>query len=136
MSLVKLDLSPDRKTLQQFGYISLLFFGLLGCYMLSTGYIYGWFWLGLGVSAGMLGWVAPLWISWLYIGLMVISYPIGFVVSHLILAFVYFVIITPIGMVMWLIGYDPMKRELLPAQASYWQSRQLRRDVRSYFKQY
>ena len=46
----------------------------------------------------------------LYLGWMRVFYPIGWVVSHLLLAIVYYLVLTPIGLVMRLFGGDPMHR--------------------------
>jgi ABC-type uncharacterized transport system permease subunit len=44
-----------------------------------------------------------------FIGLMVVTYPIGFVVSTAALAAVFFLVFTPIGWAMRLAGRDPLR---------------------------
>lgn len=71
-----------------------------------------------------------------YLGLTYATFPIGYVVSFIILAAVFFLIVTPVGMILRWRGHDPMERRFDPLRASYWVARQDRRDVSSYFKQY
>jgi len=44
---------------------------------------------------------------------------IGNIVNSIILAIVYFIVITPMGMVMRMMGKDPMRRTLDKSVASY-----------------
>lgn len=71
-----------------------------------------------------------------FVGLLVITYPVGFIVSHLILAVLYFAILTPIGLCARLFGYDPMRRSFKEGQTSYWIERNNSRSSKSYFRQY
>jgi hypothetical protein len=54
-----------------------------------------------------------------YIGLTILSYPIGFVLSYVILGTVFFLVITPTGLVMRLLGKDPLDRAAQPEAAPY-----------------
>ena len=62
--------------------------------------------------------------------------PIGWVISHLLLSIIYYLLLTPIGIIMRLVGYDPMKRKLEKKRETYWVTRQQVRDPNRYFKQY
>jgi len=59
-----------------------------------------------------------------FVGLLVITYPIGFVVSHLILAALFFLVLTPIAWVMRALGRDALRLGFARDQASYWLPRQ------------
>jgi len=58
------------------------------------------------------------------------------VVSFVILAAIYYAVLTPIGLLMRLVGYDPMCRRRDANAASYWTSREPVDDVRRYFRQF
>ena len=73
----------------------------------------------------------PTYMAWMYAVM-----PIGWVVSHLLLIAIYFLLLTPIGFMMRLCGYDPMNRTLDRSAKSYWIPREARRSKASYFKQY
>lgn len=136
MTLVSLDLSPSSKTLQQFGYIALFFFGGFGIYSYAYGQNWGAFFICLGLLCGLMSLIAPSTLKPIYVGLMIATFPIGFVVSHIILAVLYYGILTPTGLIMRGLGYDPMKRQLEPEAASYWIPKVQRTNIISYFKQY
>jgi hypothetical protein len=70
----------------------------------------------------------------LYVFLSYAAYPVGFVVSHVALAAVYYLAITPIGLTMRLLRYDPLGRRFDRRAATYWTPRGAR-PVDDYFKQ-
>jgi hypothetical protein len=91
--------------------------------------------VALGVSVPLIGIAVPVTLRWLYVGLSYATYPIGFVVSHVVLAIVYFGVVTPIGLVMRICGYDPLERKFAPEKRSYWKVREARPTTESYFRQ-
>ncbi|MEZ6319358.1 MAG: SxtJ family membrane protein [Phycisphaerales bacterium] len=64
------------------------------------------------------------------------SAPIGWTVSTVLLGVVYFVVITPMGVVMRVFGYDPMARGFDGGRASYWEERDAPGGARRYFRQF
>ena len=72
----------------------------------------------------------------LYVGFMCASFPIGWTVSHLVLIVVFYLVITPFGIVMRMLGRDPMERRLDSGASTYWTPREQPRDVESWFRQY
>ncbi len=72
----------------------------------------------------------------LYVGLTLLTFPIGFVLSYVIMGVLYFLIIGPIAVVMRLLGRDPMHRAYDPTAPSYWSAARPPRDKESYFHQY
>jgi hypothetical protein len=67
---------------------------------------------------------------------MLIALPIGWVVSHVLLALIYFVVFTLIGVTMRLTGHDPLQRKFDRAAKTYWQSRNKSENPDRYFKQF
>lgn len=65
-----------------------------------------------------------------------LAFPVGLVVSFLILAAVYYLVLTPTGLVMRPVGYDPMHRRFDAQAGSYWSPRQSPRDPGRYFRQF
>ena len=72
-----------------------------------------------------------LYLSWMYM-----AFPIGWVVSHAILAVVYYVLFTLTALIMRLVGRDPMQRRLEPDRASYWAEHRPDPDRTRYFRQF
>jgi hypothetical protein len=65
-----------------------------------------------------------------------ISLPIGFVVSYLVLGILFFLVLTPFGLVFRLLGRDPLERRFDKASRSYWVARSPVDDVSRYYRQY
>jgi hypothetical protein len=63
-------------------------------------------------------------------------FPIGWLVSHLLLAAIYYLVVTPIGVMMRVCRYDPMQRRFDRQAATYWKPRRNTDDPQRYFKQY
>lgn len=138
MALLEIHRNPSRRELSWFGLLVLLFFGLVGGLVL---------WRSGSLTAAVTVWsiggllalvyyaVRPLRLA-MFRGWMVAAYPIGFVISHLVLAMVFFLVITPIGLVMRLVGRDPMTRKFDRTAASYWVRRKTEAKAESYFRQF
>jgi hypothetical protein len=145
--MIELNLHPDERTLRGFGLIAFAAFGVLG----ACAWRQAWplsFELGqarsavafglwaLGASAAILALVAPRANRALYVALACVGYPIGLVVSHAVLAALFFGVFTPIGVTMRLLGRDPLQRALERDRASYWLPARGRRPKASYFRQF
>ena len=53
-----------------------------------------------------------------------------------LLAAIYYLVITPIGVIMRVCGYDPMQRRYDRNAKTYWKRRENQDDTKRYFKQY
>ena len=139
MAVIEANRNPSRRELNLFGFIWMGFFLLVA----------GGLWLklhapsvpvalaALAVAVPVLGWAAPSFMRVVYVGLSYMAWPIGFVVSHVLLGAVYYLLVTPIGLIMRAVGYDPMHRRFDPEAPSYWIERDgSERDPRSYFRQF
>ena len=82
------------------------------------------------------GFASPRFMRLVYLGMVYATYPIGFVISHILLAVVYFVVITLTGVLMRLLGRDPMNRDFDPSVATYWIDKEPDSDADRYFRQY
>ena len=90
-------------------------------------------WIGLIlVLVGALGLLSPPVVRPVYASAMVITRPIGFVVAQVLLAVLYFVVLTPLALVLRLTGHDPLQRR--PPGA--WRSAASDGDLRRAFRQY
>jgi len=127
---------PSRRDLRVFGFAFAVVFGLLGALVMRRGGPPAasaalWAIGGLGTLAyaalPAVRW--PLWRAW-----MAVFYPVGWLVSNAMLVLTYFLVFTPIGLVVRL--GDPLRRRLEPEADSYWTARSAPRDPESYFRQY
>jgi len=76
-------------------------------------------WIGIGFAVVTWALIAPDSMRSLYRSWMRVALKIGHVVNSVILAIVYFIVITPIGIVMRMMGKDPMHLRLDEKVASY-----------------
>lgn len=137
MSLIRLNPRPAPKQLLVFALGWLGFLGLLGLSFGKRGHptvaTVCWI-LALGVPAAGAIWREGLRL--LYVGLSYATYPIGLVVSTVVLAGLYYAILTPIGLLLRLCGHDALQRGFDPKAASYWHKRPGPRTPDSYLRQH
>jgi hypothetical protein len=136
--LVSLIFNRENRLLQLLG---VLLPGLFAVSSASAGWVgpsrvAGSLW-AIGAVGAVLIWIVPSAGRQLYVGWMLAAVPIGWTISHVVLAVVYYVVLTPIGLLMRLVGRDPMQRRLdRSGSGSYWIERPPRRDSSSYFRQF
>jgi hypothetical protein len=70
-----------------------------------------------------------------FLGLSYATYPVGWVVSHVVLALLYFLVLTPVGLTMRMLGHDPLARTFDRGARTYWIPRDPKRTPESYFNQ-
>jgi len=125
MSVVQVNRHPTRKQLQQFGFIWMGFvalFGLIALFKFHDPWLARGLWLA-AVVVPAIGWAFPRFMRWVFLGMSYAAWPIGFIVSHVVLAAVYYLVLTPIGLLTRLFGYDSMRRRFEREAATYWTER-------------
>ena len=138
MRLIQIDHDPSRRQLSVFGVIWLVFFGVVGGIVLknSGSVLVATVIWGLALAVPVIGWTVPAFMRIVYIGMAYSAFPIGFVVSYLIMVIVYYLVLTPIGVVMRLFGYDPMNRHFDGSADTYWCPREQEKSLDTYFRQF
>lgn len=129
---------PPRATLRQFAGLWLVFFGGLalwqGLVRAQTGLAT--ICAALALTIGPIGLIRPGWIRPIYVGWMVLAFPIGWTVSQVMLALMFYGLFTPIGLVFRLVGRDALHRARRPGVESYWTPKPAPAGPRSYFRQF
>jgi hypothetical protein len=130
--------NPETRTLRQFAGLCLLIFGGLAVWngVVHHRPVVAGVFAVLALGIGVPGLVAPRVVRPVFVGWMVLAFPIGWVVSHITLALLFYGLFTPIGLVMRLAGRDPLCLRPGPTTESYWTPRAAPADVRRYFRQY
>ena len=80
--------------------------------------------------------MAPRSLLPIYVIATAISLPIGFVISYVVLGVLFYLVLTPFGLVFRLLGRDPLERRFDKASRSYWVRRSPVDDVSRYYRQY
>ncbi|MBV8311599.1 MAG: hypothetical protein JO344_14550 [Planctomycetaceae bacterium] len=121
MSLAPIKWRPDRKTLAEFSEAWMCFLGMVAApLLLNRGHLRlaAAFWV-LAVAGRLIGLVRPMLLKPVFLGLTLATWPIGWAVSSLTLALLYYGVFTPVGLTFKLIGRDAMKRRLDRAAPTY-----------------
>ncbi len=138
MALIQRNREPTPRELEIFGSLLALFFGLIGALVL---------WRASSWTVAIACWTIALLTAIVYYSVpsvkrptymvwMAVVYPIGWTITHLLLALVYYGWITPVGLLMRLCRYDPMRRRLNRRAESHWIPRKPIKNVNRYFRQY
>ncbi len=138
MAVIDVNWNPSNKELRAFGGMWLVFFSAIAAYLhFRTGYA----WLapyigGAALLIGSIGLAIPKAVKPVYVAWMIAAFPIGWTISHLLLGAIFYLLITPIGLVMRVTGYDPMNRKFDPEATTYWSEHRTGGDPSTYFRQY
>jgi len=139
MSLIEINWHPKNKELRNFAIIALIASLVIACllYTLKGIPIQ---WAGIIVTAGF-GIFLSSFISLkltriIYLGLFLVTFPIGWAISMILLTAFYFLLLTPLGLLFRLLGRDPLGRKFDPDAKSYWLDRRQTDSLDRYFHQY
>lgn len=124
MSLLAVNRDPTPRQLRLFGAVALALTGVLAWRLHAHGHPH----LGLLLAVGVPVLVGPglfalRWLRLVYLGACYLTFPIGYVVSHVLLAAMYYLVLLPIGLLLRCCGHDPLERKWDPDASSYWQER-------------
>ena len=126
---------PTEKTLRQFAVLWLFVFGAMGAWRLWRGSPqWGAALVVLAVVVGVLGIARPRAMRLIFTGWMMAAFPIGWTVSHLMLAALFFGMFTPVALVFKVIRRDALRLRRT-APESYYVPKP-GSDVRGYFQQF
>jgi hypothetical protein len=142
--MITIDWKPSVKTLRQFGWIALGGFGLAGGLVAwKTGAVSGtWPWAlamglwGLALLCPVLALVKPELLRFIYVPLMVVVFPIGFVLGTIMMLLIFFLIFTPLALWFKIARRDALKRSTDPEASSYWEQRGPPPGPERYYRQY
>jgi len=129
---------PSRRDLNILALLFLVIPGVIGSYLAflkaaPSGYV----WMAVGACLAVCRLIPPLFrlIYRLWVGLSVI---IGYFISRVLLTLIFFLVLLPTGLIMRVVGRDPMDRKFDPAASSYWNRKedQAEASVERYEKQF
>ncbi len=120
---------PSSRDLTVTALVFLIILSSIGAYTLFwSGKWYGAIWIAVGHSMLLARLIPPLFrrIYRLWIAFSVV---LGYFVSRILLTIIFCVIVVPTGLIMRLVGKDPMDRKLDPAAQSYWNKKEQETDT-------
>jgi hypothetical protein len=128
--------APTRPMLRQFAAVWIVVFGGLAAWRAWGGVVDAWT-IGLAVGAvviGGAGLALPAVIRPVFTGWMIAVFPIGWIVSNVILAVIFYLVFTPIALVFRIAGRDVLGRRRR-TQASYWAAKDAATSDDQYLRQ-
>jgi len=135
--MIAIQWNPSTKQLRQFAGIWFpAFCGLVGWSIGQktghwSGVEIGWVLAGL-LSVG--GLILPALIRPIFVGLILLTFPIGWVVSYLLLGLIFYGLVTPIGYILRISGHDPLQLKE-PSGNSVWKTSVGKTDATRYLQQ-
>ena len=125
------------KTLRQFGLLCMALAGAMSILSFTRGHAAAatWMFAALAVILGLLGILKPRALRPLFVAAICIAFPIGWLVSHALLAIVFFGLVTPAAFIFRLIGRDRLRLKSWDA-GSLWLPRTGSSESRRYFRQF
>ena len=139
MSLVEINWRPNHKELRNFGIIALvasIVLSLLLYLLKDIGIKWITIIIGIGFVIFLSSIISAKLTRLIYVGLILVTLPIGWIVSFILLAFFYFLLLTPLGLFFRLVGRDPLCRKFDSAADSYWIPRRPPDILDRYFHQF
>ncbi|MBI4965205.1 MAG: hypothetical protein HY913_18160 [Desulfomonile tiedjei] len=129
---------PTSKDLNLLAGLFLVIPTAIGCYLAFwKGSWNGYVWIAAGIALAVTRLIPPLFkaIYRLWLGFSVV---LGYFISRIILTIVFFIVLMPTGLIMRIVGKDPMERKIDPAASSYWRRKEPQDDtsVERYEKQF
>jgi hypothetical protein len=139
MALLKINTNPSDRELRQFAAIWLP--AACGVLAAIAWFKFGWKLPAIGLLTaaavlGVAGFIRPAVVRPVFVGWMYAAFPIGWTISHLILASVYYLVMTPLGFILRTFIKDPMERKFDRQAPTYWHDHAQRQNVGDYFRQF
>ena len=133
-----LPLNPSSRMLRQFAGLCVVFFGGLAARQWFAGDALGFAGVlaAVGGTAGALGLIAPSVVRPIFVVSIVLAFPIGWVISRVVLLLLFAGAITPVGLLFRLGGRDVLGLRRRAERTTYWTAKPPAPDLASYFRQF
>ncbi len=139
MAMIEINWHPEDRQLKQFGVIALVATILLS---VALHFLKGLplEWMAVIIGFGIITFITSLVYlkatKYIFLGLTLITLPIGYVVSFVVMAVFYFLVITPVALVFRIFGRDPLNRKFKTEEATYWEDHKITTNIERYFHQF
>ena len=141
--MIDTDWNPDARKLRHFAWICPIGFPILAFIATKLATAFGQslpaqlslYAVGIGLAVGLLGTILPRAVLPIYLGLVILTLPIGLAVGFLALPLIYYGLFTPVAILLKLLGKDPMDRKPHERQTC-WVKRKPAPPAANYYKQF
>ena len=121
------SLDTSSNEIRKFGLVIAIALGVIGIFVyvkFANFDVVGWLW-GIGLLFLILGFILPSVLRPVYRIWMLLAYFIGGIVSRVILTVLFYVVLTPTGLVLRLFGKDVLDQKFDKRRESYWVKKDL-----------
>ena len=137
--MIEINWNPTRKDLRIFGIAALIASIVISLLL----YIFKGIelqWISILIVVGsaifLCSFISAKATRMIYLGLSLVTLPIGWILSFILLAVFYYLIVTPTGLIFRLTGRDPLHRKFDSTTKSYWIKRKSPDTLDRYFHQF
>ena len=118
--------TPDKETLRKFAITISVALGAIGAFFLWRKGQAGLIFIAIGAIILLAGLAWPKSLSLLFKAWMAFSLILGLIMNHIILSLVYYLVLSPIGLLMKALGKNPLTLKLDREANSYWKKRKMK----------
>ena len=134
MTLLNHNFQPTDRQLSQFGAIC-----IVALPMLTWLWTHNPNWCGYagvaGLTLSILGLISPGLLKPVFVGLTLITLPIGIFAGEIAMLAIYFGLFLPLAIVFRLIGRDSLGRKSKTSDSTFWRPRNQTQNPRNYYRQ-
>lgn len=134
------ELATGQRELRRFGFVMAVVLGAIAAFILwKADWVMTTASTTLGIVAilfGLASVVAPSSLRPVYYAWMTIAIVLGFVMTRVILSVVFYLLLTPIGLLLRILGKDPLTKGPDASQDTYWIVKEYRTRDASRFEKY
>ncbi len=131
--LIDINRNPSTTQLRQFALATLIMLPLV-TWLWSARAVPMMFAGAAGVGILLCGWLRPGLLKPLFIGLSILTWPIGFVVSEVVLLVLFYAVFAPAGLISRLFRRDPLALKPESAVKSAWIAKKSETDSSRYYR--
>lgn len=138
MAVIEMNWRPSNRDLRVFAVVQLIV-ACVAAWLLHR----RWHWdsvasglVVLSLGGLIVGMITPQVLRLPFLAWMLAAFPIGWVMSHVLLGIVYYGVVTPIGLVLRLRGRDVLQLKPRADVSTYWIVRPKTSETSRYFRQF
>ncbi|MEO1973302.1 MAG: hypothetical protein ABGX07_17215 [Pirellulaceae bacterium] len=134
MNIIEISWTPSDRQVRQFGGICMVAFPTVAWWwQLDVRWI-----VGLGLAGALIevtAWVAPRFVKPVYVGCLLLTAPIGYIVGELTILLIFLTVFCPLGVLFRVIGRDVLERTVDRNAMTYWKDKEQPKSLSSYYRQ-
>jgi len=135
MSFIDINWKPDHRQLRQFAWMALVALPLIGWIWGASTNVLSWL-AGAGAVLVVLSYVAPVIVRPFFLGLTLVTFPIGMVVGEVVMLMIYITVFLPIALIFRLLRRDALELKVDQTKMTYWKPKKQPRSVENYYRQW